>query len=365
MIYHYSSTDGIHVQESTYQQENAAAAVEFGLSRNNGVLSTENPFQIVIISYDSGLNIPYQVIVIATDHYSYVEMDADAFSQQAKLVGLHQHNTFELVYVLSGTLYQSIESERHVYPAKSCLLMNRNVRHCEEYSTSFCTVTLSLSAPYFKALLNDDRAQAFKAGQLWDGSTDLKDFLSSELSDEENSSKKYIDFIPQMIQGARSCEVERLFNKMTQTLIQPGPGDTFFFRGYICQLLNVLCQRDLYTTRPIAIGTQAESVIFSKITKLLDETNGRFSRELLVEKLCYSGSYLNRIVQTYTGMNITQYSLYVTIKRAADMLSETDKTITSIADELGFTNRTYFYNAFQKHYGMTPRQYRIQHRIRQ
>ncbi len=364
MIYHYSSTDGIHVQEPTYQQENTAATVKFGLSRNNGVISTENPFQIVIISYDSYLHIPYQVIVIAPNHYSYVEMDARTFSQQARSGELHQHNTFELVYVLSGTLYQNIESERHVYPAESCLLMNRNVRHCEEYSTAFCTVTLSLSAPYFKALLRDDKERAFKTGQLWDDNTDLKEFLSSELSDEENSSKKYIDFIPQMVQGARNSETEKLFSKMVQTLIQPCPGDTFFFRGYICQLLNLLCQRDLYTTRPIAIGTQSESKIFSKITQLLDETNGRISREMLVEKLRYSGSYLNRIVQTYAGMNITQYSLYIAIKRAANMLSNTDKTITTIAEELGFTNRTYFYKAFREHYGMTPRQYRIQHRIR-
>lgn len=362
MIYHYSSTDGIHVLESVNAQEDTASAGQFGLSRHNNVLHTENPFQIVILSYDPSLRVPCQIIVIAPEHYSYVEMDAETFAQQTKSAGLHQHNTFELVYVLSGTLYQSIESERHVYPAKSCLLLNRNVRHCEEYGTAFCTVTLSLSASYFKALLHDDEEQAFKANQLWNDSTDLKDFLSLELSDEENNSKNYIDFIPRTTQGSRSGEVERLFNKLTQTLIQPGPGDTFFFRGYICQLLNLLCQKDMYTTHPIAIGTQSESRIFSQITQLLEETDGRISRELLVEKLRYSGSYLNRIVQTYTGMNITRHALYFTIKRAADMLSNTNKTITTIAGELGFTNRTYFYKAFQKHYGQTPREYRVQHR---
>ena len=362
MIYHDSSADGIHVLESVNAQQDTASVEQFGVSRHNSVLHTENPFQIVILSYNPSLCVPFQIIVIAPEHYSYVEMNADAFAQQRKLVGLHQHNTFELVYVLSGTLYQSIESERHVYPAKSCLLLNRNVRHCEEYSTAFCTVTLSLSASYFKALLRDDREQSFKANQLWNDSTDLKDFLTLELSDEENSSKNYIDFIPRTTPKSNGSEVERLFNKMTQTLICPGPGDAFFFRGYICQMLNLLCQREIYTTRPIAVGTQSESRIFAQITQLLEETDGRISRELLVDKLRYSGSYLNRIVQTYTGMNITRYALYFTIKRAADMLSGTDKTITAIAAELGFTNRTYFYKAFQNHYGQTPRKYRVQHR---
>ena len=33
-----------------------------------------------------------------------------------------------------------------------------------------------------------------------------------------------------------------------------------------------------------------------------------------------------------------------------------------IVNELGFTNRTYFYSAFQKQYGETPRAYRLHHR---
>ena len=112
----------------------------------------------------------------------------------------------------------------------------------------------------------------------------------------------------------------------------------------------------------MAIGTQQESRIFSRINMLLEEYNGRISREMLSEKLRYSGSYLNRVVQTFTGMNITQYSLHFVLKRAAFLLSETDSTVTDIVNELGFTNRTYFYSAFQKQYGETPRAYRLHHR---
>lgn len=58
MIYHYSSTDGIHVLESVNAQEDTASAGQFGLSRHNNVLHTENPFQIVILSYDPSLRVP-------------------------------------------------------------------------------------------------------------------------------------------------------------------------------------------------------------------------------------------------------------------------------------------------------------------
>ena len=82
----------------------------------------------------------------------------------------------------------------------------------------------------------------------------------------------------------------------------------------------------------------------------------------MVEKLRYSGSYLNRITQTFTGMNITQYALHYALEHAAWLLVNTGKTITEIVDEMGFSNRSYFYSEFQKHYDLTPREYRLQNK---
>lgn len=344
-----------------FSQEKDASA-NFHLSRQKGVLRTESPFQIILMRYDPSSETPERLTMMTPSHYTYVEFDRQSFLKAANTAELHQHNTFELVYILSGTLFQRIESERHMYPAGSFLLLNRNVRHCEEFETAFCTVSLSLSAEYFRNLLSEDRNQIFGAERLWGENTDLQEFLTSELSDQENDSKNYIDFIPRQLHNPGKDVIEILFEKMTGILISPNPGDAFFFRGYICQLLNQLCHRDLYTTHPMAIGTQQESRIFSRINALLEEYNGRISREMLSEKLRYSGSYLNRIVQTFTGMNITQYALHFVLKRAAFLLSETDSAVTDIVNELGFTNRTYFYSAFQKQYGETPRAYRLHHR---
>jgi AraC-like DNA-binding protein len=50
------------------------------------------------------------------------------------------------------------------------------------------------------------------------------------------------------------------------------------------------------------------------------------------------------------------------LERAAWLLVNTDITITEIVAELGFSNRSYFYTEFQKHYELTPRAYRLQNR---
>ena len=45
---------------------------------------------------------------------------------------------------------------------------------------------------------------------------------------------------------------------------------------------------------------------------------------------------------------------------ARALLSNTDKSISAIIDELGFSNRSHFYRLFEKAYGQTPLDYRRQ-----
>jgi AraC-like DNA-binding protein/quercetin dioxygenase-like cupin family protein len=325
------------------------------LSVYGGVYQTLAPFQIILMSVDPSAQIQTRATTMSPGDYMYAEFEKASFE-------LHRHNTFELVYVREGTLYHRIENERHVYPTGSVLLLNRNVRHSEEATSAFCTVSLSLSAEYFQALLLEDRDQVFKAGRLWGDNTELQEFLSAELLGTGKVGKNYLDFIPLRQPEPEEDSVWELFEQMTMIMLSPKPGDVFTFRALICKLLNLLCRRELFTTRPISLGTESESRIFSEISKLMRESDGRISRELLVEKLRYSGSYLNRIVQTFTGMNITQYALSYALERAAWLLVNTDITITEIVAELGFSNRSYFYTEFQKHYELTPRAYRLQNR---
>ena len=322
------------------------------LMLRGGVLQTHAPFQLILMGFDPNAQIQTRLTVMAPGNYTYLEMEQNTFE-------MHRHNTFELVYIREGTMYQRTESERHIYPAGSFLLLNRNVRHSEEADTAFSTVSLSLSPEYFKALLLEDRDQVFKVGRLWGDNTDLQDFLSAELLGAGDVGKNYVDFIPLQPPQPDEDPVRDLFEQMTLIMLAPKPGDVFAFQMLICRLLNLLCRRELFTTHPIRLGTEAESRIFSEITRLMEENSGRISRETLVKKLRYSGSYLNRIVQTFTGMNITQYSLYYTLNRAAWMLANTDCTITDIVADLGFSNRSYFYTAFRNQYELTPREYRL------
>lgn len=99
-------------------------------------------------------------------------------------------------------------------------------------------------------------------------------------------------------------------------------------------------------------------LLFSRIGHLMEDTDGHMSRSDLEKALCYSGNYMNTIVNKYTEMCFYDYGLTFTMKKAAHLLAETDLTISAIETRLGLTNRTHFYKLFRERYGVTPGEYR-------
>lgn len=81
----------------------------------------------------------------------------------------------------------------------------------------------------------------------------------------------------------------------------------------------------------------------------------------LEHHLNYSGDYLNRIVNKYSGLCLYDYGMTFCLKKAVQYLTETNESIGSIATKLQFKNRTHFYTLFKQKYGVTPKEYHQSH----
>ena len=98
---------------------------------------------------------------------------------------------------------------------------------------------------------------------------------------------------------------------------------------------------------------------------ILEERNGRISREELASVLNYDAHYLNRIVNQSIGMSLLEYGRFFLLREAARLLIQTDDNISSVMDQLGVSNRSFFYRIFKEQYGLTPNEYRKQIRKEQ
>lgn len=118
----------------------------------------------------------------------------------------------------------------------------------------------------------------------------------------------------------------------------------------------------LFSINRIHSESDNQEYLFSKITHIMKSSHGRCTREELSSQLHYNGEYLNRIIKKYTGKTILEYGQSVYLEEARIMLAGTDKSISAIIDELGFSNRSHFYRLFEKAYGQTPLDYRRQYK---
>ena len=287
-----------------------------------------------------------------TFYFSLPKDETHLFYQYNKL---HRHNFYELLFVIDGSIYQSIEHKRHLYPKGSCCLLNKNVRHSEEYHHDLRVVFVQFTAEFIMKLLNflprytDDDTPAYR---------EMKLFFMQDLAPTSVHEKKYLDFIPR--EAAFSDHVHICFENMLREMQSGQLGFTFRLASLLIELLCHLFDGRFYQNTPAKIGSNNEKSLFDDVTNYLAGQHGRVSRNELAGYFHYSGDYLYKVVRKYTGLSLFDYSMKFCLKRAARLLTDSNQPIQQIAIELGFSNISHFYRLFFEEYQMTPRSFRIE-----
>lgn len=75
----------------------------------------------------------------------------------------------------------------------------------------------------------------------------------------------------------------------------------------------------------------------------------------------YHPVYACRIFKKYTGVSMSEYLLICRLKYASTLLLLTNKTVTEIALNIGFSSIAYFNKSFKKFYNLTPSEFRRNH----
>ncbi len=91
---------------------------------------------------------------------------------------------------------------------------------------------------------------------------------------------------------------------------------------------------------------------------LLERSTENRPMEEIADALNVSYSNLRRRFRAHTGMSMKDYQTNVRIKKAKDMLDNTDLPIKGIAAQLGFSSAFHFSNQFRKLVGCPPTDWR-------
>lgn len=122
-------------------------------------------------------------------------------------------------------------------------------------------------------------------------------------------------------------------------------------------LINLVCEirqkeNDLFRDCPEWLAKACRSLqnprYFDKDSKIIAKLAGR------------TPEHTARTLMKYTGLTPSEVMNRFRLDYAAARLCTTDKNITEIADECGFSSLSYFFQRFRERFNISPRQYRLE-----
>src|SRR5215475_9180540 len=108
--------------------------------------------------------------------------------------------------------------------------------------------------------------------------------------------------------------------------------------------------------------TQANSEYAQRINRVIDYLRGNLDRQVKLEDLakvaCFSEFHFHRIFSAVSGETLNNFTNRLRLEKAARLLRFSDKRLTAIALDCGFSSSATFSRAFRSGYGTSPSQFR-------
>jgi AraC-like DNA-binding protein len=260
----------------------------------------------------------------------------------------HQHNFFELVYIISGSGIQVINQNKFQYHQGHMFLITPEDTHSFDIETTTRFFFIRFNDVYIKS--NSSLVSASQRGELL----------------------QRLEFILQNANHQPGCILK---NQTDKSIIRP------LVEAIIREYVN----RDLYNQELINQYVNTMIILVARnIAKYLPEQISECTDEKALDILQYiqqniyypekikagyisqhfgiSESYLGRYFKKQTNETMQEYIINSRLKLVETRLLHSDMRINEIATELSFTDESHLNRFFKKSKGMTLGEFRRKHR---
>jgi transcriptional regulator GlxA family with amidase domain len=101
----------------------------------------------------------------------------------------------------------------------------------------------------------------------------------------------------------------------------------------------------------------------AKLNRALDYIDRHLDEEIMLSDIAshlgFSQYHFGRLFKQSIGLTPHVYLVLQRVKRAQQLLQETELTVLEITHECGFANPSHFAKYFRKYVGMAPREFRV------
>ena len=267
----------------------------------------------------------------------------------------HIHETIELHFILEGQRLMFVDRETYRLSPHSAIVVNHNLIHKTSTAPGFPpdhhNFILQLDRSRFDQILRvaglrgfDDFGDRFNGVATFNDSewrlilAVIAEFKAMCTEDKNGGTVSMED--AHAFLYLQALELASIFAKARRRLLPA----------------------ELEANQKVVPETVVKTGVHQKVHEvalyLQTHIHESVSLEELAQRFFMSRSYLTRSFRNVTGFSVVEYMTYIRIQKAQQLLRESDRSITEIADLCGFGNITYFEKVFKTTTGHTPVQYR-------
>ena len=235
----------------------------------------------------------------------------------------HTHKHMELFYIVGGRGRFQIQDQLYPVDASNLVIINPNVTHTE----------VSLNAQPLEYI--------------------VLGIEGIELSADDNSNGQF-----SILGHFESLEISGCLRNILREMEQKNPGYEDVCQAYM-EILIIRLMRN------IALSVPAEPHVISgnrqcaAVRRYIDI---HFKESLTLEQLAAEAHmnkyYLSHLFKREYGFSPINYMISRRIEESKYLLSETDLSMSQIAQLLGFSSLSYFSQVFRKTQGVSPMEFR-------
>lgn len=253
----------------------------------------------------------------------------------------HTHNYVEIIYMCKGQTHHVVNGKDVYLKEGELLFLNQNsVQEIYPAGENDIAVNFIVLPEFFDHAIH----------MMNEEDNLLRSFVLDCMTGE-NKEASYLHF-----QVSDVIPVQNLVENLIWTLMNPTQNkrsiNQFTMGLLLLQLINC--------ADSIAVDSSTENQkLMLQVLQYAEEhyRDGELSE--LAEILHYDLYWLSREIKRQTGQNYTELVQAKRLSQACYLLKNTKKSVADIALMVGYENVSYFHRIFQRRYGATPRQYRI------
>lgn len=237
----------------------------------------------------------------------------------------HFHQEIEIVYILEGKIILNLEENKYTMNKNSLVLINSNKKHSLKVIDNVLICKIYINYRIISNILNN----------------------------------KFIDFWCNSIiyQDKNYDKLRSIINKIIKENTINNGEISFYQKSLVYWLLEYLEKEFLIQSNNKWSNGEDE-----RIDKVIEYINENYFRSITLNEISsqiyMSDTSFSRYFKKTTGVNFVEYVNRIRIYYAVEKLLYSNKSITTIAQECGFSSASSFNKVFKEIYNMAPTYYR-------